>query len=100
MKVVQNSHSTALSIMNRLFRRNLTKQVRKWHGKALPEQKIEHLNTEFYNRSQDDYQYLAKLGAMECMAKNYQQMSYKAKVKAFRLITQNMYSQRSDDVQD
>lgn len=98
--MVQNSHSTALSIMNRLFKRNLTKQVRKWHFGVFPERKIELLNTEYNTRSKDDYKYLAKLGAIECFSKTHQQMAYKAKVKAFRLITQNMYNKRSDDAHD
>ena len=98
--MVQNSNSTALSIMNRLFKRNLTKQVRKWHFGVFPERKIELLNTEYNTRSKDDYKYLAKLGAIECFSKTHQQMAYKAKVKAFRLITQNMYNKRSDDAHD
>ena len=98
--VLHNSQSAALSIMNRVFKKNLSKQVRKWHFGVFPERKIDLLNTEFNKKSQEDYKFVAKMGAVECISKSYNQMTYKAKVKAFRLITQNMYNKRSDDAHD
>ena len=86
--------------MNRVFKNNLRKQVRKWHFGVFPDKKISLLNSEFNKKSTEDYNYLAKFGAVESIAKTHHQMTYKAKVKAFRLITQNMYNKRSDDAHD
>ena len=45
--VLQNSQTTALSMMNRIFKKNLSRQVRKWHFGVFPKRKIDLLNTEF-----------------------------------------------------
>ena len=98
--MLQNTQSTALSIMNRVFKKNLSKQVRKWHFGVFPERKLELINSEYNKKFKDDYNYISRFGAVESIAKTHNQVTYKLKVKAFRLITQNMYNKRSDDAHD
>lgn len=42
--LMQANRKTAVSIMSRVFRKNISKQVRAWHYNALPERKLELIN--------------------------------------------------------
>ena len=97
--ISQVTRKSALSIMTRVFKRNMTKHVKKWQCKAIPEKKVEHLTAEF-SKQPEDFNYVAKLGAAECLSKMNSQMTFKAKIKAFRMITQHMYNKRSENDHD
>lgn len=82
--------------MDRVFKRNLTRQFKKWQFNAQPEKKIEFIHSDFTERSKQEYEYVAKLGALESLRKLTDQTIYKAKVNGFRSIVQHMYSKRSE----
>ena len=83
--------------MSRVFRRNIGKQVKAWQHKALPERKLELINSELSNKLKDDFDYVAKIGAVEGMSKLNTQIQFKAKMKAFRLINQHMFTKRIEN---
>lgn len=86
--------------MARVFRRNVSTQIKKWQYNALPERRIELINNQFSSKSFEDYEYVAKVGALECISKMSSQYAYKAKTKAFRMITQHMFNKRSENDHD
>ena len=49
--VVQNSKKASLSIIDRLFKRHMTKHVRKWQYNAHPEKKLEFIHSEVTKNS-------------------------------------------------
>jgi len=49
--------------MSRVFKKNIAKQVKKWHYNALPEVKMELVNKELSEKFRDNYDYVAKIGA-------------------------------------
>lgn len=82
-------------MMARIFKKSLESQVKKWHHSALPEKRLESISSEMINKSKEDYEYVARMGAVECLSKISNQLVYKSKVKAFRMITQNMFNKRN-----
>ena len=87
---------TSLSIMDRVFKRNLTKQLKRWQFNAQPEKKLEYVHADLAEKSKDEYDYIAKVGALESLRKLSEQAAYKAKVRAFRNIVQHMYNKRTE----
>lgn len=51
--ILNNTKKAALSIIDRVFRRNFTKQVKKWQFNAHPEKKLEFVHNEITKRSKD-----------------------------------------------
>ena len=98
--VVDANKKTAISMMARIFKKNMESQVKNWHHNALPEKRLEAISSEMMNKSKDDYEYVAKIGAVECLSKISHQVVYKSKVKAFRLISQHMYNKRNETDHD
>lgn len=87
---------TSLSIMDRVFKRNLTKQLKKWQFNAQPEKKLEYVHADLAEKSKEEYDYIAKVGALESLRKLSEQAAYKAKVRAFRNIIQHMYNKKTE----
>lgn len=87
---------TSLGIMDRVFKRNLTKQVRKWQFNAQPEKKLEYVNATLALKSREEYEYVARMGAVESLKKLSECSVYKAKVRGFRMIHQHMFNKRSE----
>jgi hypothetical protein len=87
---------TSLSIMDRVFKRNLTKQLKKWQFNAQPEKKLEYVHADLAEKSKEEYDYIAKVGALESLRKLSEQAAYKSKVRAFRNIVQHMYNKRTE----
>jgi hypothetical protein len=81
--------------MDRVFKRNLTKQFKKWQLNAQPERKLEIVHAELAERSKEEYEYVAKVGALENMKKIGEQSIFKAKMKGFRMIIKHMYNKKS-----
>ena len=75
-----------MSIIDRVFRRNFTKQIKKWQYNSNPEKKLEFVHNEINKKSKDEYVYIARYGALESINKISLSSSYKAKSKAFRLV--------------
>jgi len=84
--LVQVNRNAALLVMSRIFRRNVTKQVEKWHSNVIPEKRLELINNQLSENLEENYEYLAKIGALESASKLYSQITYRAKAKAFKLI--------------
>lgn len=97
--VINNSKKASLSIMERVFKKNISKQVKKWQYNAIPERRLENIHKEI-SKTQDNYNFVAKYGALESVAKISTGSSYKSKAKAFRSLLQNMYSKKTDTVYD
>jgi hypothetical protein len=74
----------------------LTRQFKKWQFNAQPEKKLEYINADLAEKSKEEYEYVAKVGAIESLRKLSEQSAYKAKVSAFRSIVQNMFNKRSE----
>lgn len=62
--VVDTNKKTAISMMARIFKRNLESQVKNWHNSALPERRIETISSEMISKSKEDYEFIAKIGAV------------------------------------
>ncbi len=62
--VLNVNKKASLSIIDRVFRRNFTKQVKKWQYNAHPERKLEFIHTEITKKSKEEYDYIAKYGAL------------------------------------
>lgn len=86
----------SLSIIDRVFRRNLTKQVKKWQFNAHPEKKLEFVHNEITKKSKDEYDYIAKIGALETINKISSNSNYKAKSKAYRCILEVSFKKKID----
>jgi len=82
--VLAINKKASLSIIDRVFRRNFGKQIKKWQFNAHPEKKLEFVHNEITKKSKEEYDYIAKIGALETIAKVSTNSSYKAKAKAFR----------------
>lgn len=85
-----------MSIIDRVFRRNLTKQIKKWQFNAHPEKKLEFVHNEITKKSKDEYDYVARFGALETINKISSASNYKAKAKAFRNLLEVMYKKKID----
>lgn len=83
--------------MERVFRKNLTKQLNRWVYNTFPERKLDYVQTQIATKSKDDYNFIAKIGSLETVTKLHTQIAYRSKVKAFRLLSQNMFNKRSED---
>lgn len=55
---------TSLNIIDRVFKRNLTKQFKKWQFNAQPEKKLEYVNADLAEKSKEEYEYVTKVGAL------------------------------------
>jgi hypothetical protein len=86
---------TSLSIIDRVFKRNLAKQVKKWQFNAQPERKLEYIHADLAEKSKEEYDYVAKAGALETLRKLSDLNVYKAKIRAFRNIKEHMFNKRS-----
>ena len=53
--LVQNSKKASLSIIDRIFKRHMTKHVRKWQYNAHPEKKLEFIHSEVTKNSKEEY---------------------------------------------
>jgi len=82
--ILNASRNASLSIIDRVFRRNITKQIKKWQYNAHPERKLEYVHSEITKKSKEEYDYIAKIGALETITKISTTTSTKAKGKAFR----------------
>lgn len=60
---------TSLSIMDRVFKRNLTRQFKKWQFNSQPEKKLEYVHADLAEKSKEEYEYVAKVGAIESLRK-------------------------------
>jgi len=60
---------TSLSIMDRVFKRNLTRQFKKWQFNSQPEKKLEYVHADLAEKSKEEYDYVAKVGAIESLRK-------------------------------
>ena len=98
--MVQNSKKASLSIIDRVFKRHMTKNVRKWQYNAQPEKKLELIHNEITKKSKDEYDYVAKYGAVETIAKLSASSQYKAKAKAFRGLLEIMFKKKIDQNYD
>jgi hypothetical protein len=85
------TRKAALSAMSRIFKRNLSTQVKKWQYFALPERKLELINQQFSETFKEGYEYVAKMGAIDSISKLNEKNMNMAKSKAFRTITQHMF---------
>lgn len=94
--VLAINKKASLSIIDRVFRRNFTKQVKKWQFNAHPEKKLEFVHNEITKKSKDEYEYVAKYGALEVVNKISTTSNYKAKAKAFRCILETMFKKKID----
>ena len=94
--VLAINKKASLSIIDRVFRRNFTKQVKKWQFNAHPEKKLEFVHNEITKKSKDEYEYVAKYGALEVVNKISTASNYKAKAKAFRCILETMFKKKID----
>lgn len=50
--------------MARIFKRNMESQVQNWHHNALPEKIIETIKKEMVIKSKEEYESVAKIGAV------------------------------------
>lgn len=94
--LLNTNKKASLSIIDRVFRRNFTKQVKKWQYNAHPEKKLEFVHNEITKKSKDEYEYVAKFGALETISKISAASNYKAKAKAFRSLLEVMYKKKID----
>lgn len=95
--LVQINRKAALSLMSRVFKRNISKQIEKWQYNALPERRLELINTQLENT--DSYNYIAKLGALENAVKLNSSIAFRTKTRAFRTLAQHVYNKRSENDQ-
>jgi len=51
-------------------------------------------------KSKDEFDYIAKYGALESVSKISSTSNYKAKAKAFRSLLQNMFHKKSENEYD
>lgn len=98
--LVQVNRNVAISAMSRIFKKYVSKQVEAWQFNALPERKLEAINEKLADNLEDNYNYVAKIGAIENVSRLNSQITFKAKMKAFRLIAENMFSKKSELDQD
>ena len=98
--VVQNSKKASVSIIDRVFKRHMTKHVRKWQYNAHPEKKLEFIHSEMTKKSKDEYEYVSKYGAVETISKISTSSQYKAKAKSFRCILEFMLKKKIDQHYD
>jgi hypothetical protein len=82
--------------MDRIFKRNFTKQIKKWQYNSNPERKLDLIHTEITKKSKEEYDYIAKHGALESINKININTNYKAKAKAFRCLLEVMYKKKID----
>ena len=98
--ILQNSKKASLSIIDRVFKRHMTKHVRKWQHNAHPEKKLELIHNEITKNSKDEYEYVAKYGAIETVSKISTSSQYKAKAKAFRCLLERMPKKKIENNYD
>ena len=55
--------------MDRVFKRNLKRQLKKWQFNAQPENKLEYVHADLAEKSKEEYDYIAKVGALESLRK-------------------------------
>lgn len=94
--LLTTNKKASLSIIDRVFRRNFTKQVKKWQFNAHPEKKLEFVHNEITKKSKEEYEYIAKIGALETINKISSNSNYKAKAKAFRSILEVSFKKKID----
>lgn len=82
--------------MDRIFKRSLSKQLNKWLYATFPEKRLEKLQNTMSAVSPSDYNYAARVGSLDLISKMNEQIAYRAKVRAFRMLAQNMFNMRSD----
>jgi len=94
--VLNINKKASLSIIDRVFRRHMNKHVKKWQYNSNPERKLELIHTEITKKSKDEYEYVAKLGAIETISRISASTQYKAKAKAFRSLMETMFKRQID----
>ena len=55
--------------MDRVFKRNLKRQLKKWQFNAQPENKLEYVHADLAEKSKEEYDYIARVGALESLRK-------------------------------
>ena len=78
----------------------MTKHVKNWQYNSQPEKKLEFIHNEVSTNSKDQYEYVAKYGALETISKISASSSYKAKTKAFRSLLEIMFKKKIDNDYD
>lgn len=90
----------SLSIIDRVFRRHMNKHVKKWQYNSNPERKLELVHNEITKKSKDEYEYVAKIGAIETISRISASTQYKSKAKAFRGLMETMFKRQIDQNYD
>lgn len=98
--ILANSKRASLSIIDRVFRRQMTKHIKKWQYNAHPEKKLEYVNSEIAKKSKEEFEFVAKYGAIETVSKISSNSQYKAKGKAFRCMIDIMFKKKIDNDYD
>lgn len=80
-------------MMQRIFKKNVSKQIRTWVHNTFPDKKLEYINNQMSIKNKEDYDYVAKMGSLEAISKLNTQIAYRAKVRAFRQLAQNYYNE-------
>lgn len=70
--------------------------MKKWQFNAHPEKKLEFVHNEITKKSKDEYDYIAKIGALETINKISSNSNYKAKAKAYRCILEVSFKKKID----
>ncbi len=92
--MIHSNRSVAVSMAQRVFKRSLTRHIQRWQYNAQPEKRIEVLHNEYQSRSQEDYDYLSRLGAADVIRRLIIQAKYKSIAGGFKSITENMLSKK------
>lgn len=98
--MLNSNKKASLSIIDRVFRRNMTKHIKNWQYNAQPEKKLEFIHNEITKKSKDEYDYVARYGALETISKVSSSSNYKAKAKAFRSLLELMFKKKIDNDYD
>lgn len=95
--VVLAGRKISLSMMDRIFKKNMNRQIKTWVHNAFPERKLDYVNTQIIAKDKEDYEFVAKIGSLESLSKLNKQIAYRAKAKAFRNLVQNFYDQKEGE---
>jgi len=82
--VVLAGRKVSISMMDRIFKKNMNRQIRTWTHNAFPERKLDYINSQIVSKEKEDYEFVAKVGSLESLSKLNKQVAERAKAKAFR----------------
>lgn len=67
--VVLAGRKVSLSMMDRIFKKNMARQIKTWTHNSFPEKKLDYINSQIISKEKEEYEFVAKVGSIESLSK-------------------------------